>query len=247
MVLLSVGLNVFPAFLDYKMRTTPFHIPASYYNLNDNSKSFPPEMQGIANRGLILRQTLDDEEEDEEMANLMPEPKDDHNNQRNKLDTFEDEYIGNDDQDEQEDKVDPNHPDNAIQGQSQGSDSVDPPTDPMVGNEPEDDESEQPFDSDSDPAIPARRSSQMHPLAPTGFFGEEEKELDSWFEETNFAIEEEHGDTGDVMEGSDDDAIDALFREKANDRSSDATEMVSNQMDNFEAYPMDSFEDEHEV
>src|SRR6056300_1076202 len=56
MVLLSVGLNLFPAFLDYKMRTTPFNIPESFYDLHGDPKSFPPDMEGIASRGLILHQ-----------------------------------------------------------------------------------------------------------------------------------------------------------------------------------------------
>jgi hypothetical protein len=238
------------------MRTTPFTIPESFYDLHKDPKSFPPDMQGIANRGLILHHMPDDEE----MANLMPAPEETNLIQRSNLDTFEDEYMG-DDNDESEDHLNPNHTDNASQGRSLGSDSVDPPTDENAENETEDDESEQPFDSDSDPVIPSRRSSQMHPLASAGFFGEEVNELEhSLLEETNLPSEEEHGETkldetyppledehGEAMESSDDDMIDALFREKATQRSSDATQMVSNRKNEFESSPDDSSDNGSDV
>lgn len=43
-VLLSIGLNIYPAFLDYKMRTAPYLIPEDYY--------------GIANRDEVLKRLL---------------------------------------------------------------------------------------------------------------------------------------------------------------------------------------------
>ena len=239
MVLLSVGLNVLPAFLDYKMRTTPFNIPPSFYDLHDDAKSFPSDMQGIANRGLILQYTSDD---DEEMANQMPEPEEEPLIQTSNIDTFQDEEDS-DDENDAVDPSDPNHQDNSRR--SQGSDSIDPPTDPMAVDVSEDDESEQPFDSDSDPPVPSRRSSQMHPLASTGFFGDEMQQLeDSKIYESN---PQAFVDQDDAIDGSDAGAIDALFREKAHHRSSEVTENASNQLKDLESFPMESSDNEENV
>ena len=37
-VLLSLGLNIYPAFLDYKMRTAPYLIPEGYYGIANSDK-----------------------------------------------------------------------------------------------------------------------------------------------------------------------------------------------------------------
>jgi hypothetical protein len=48
MVLLGVGLNVLPAFLDYKMRTTPYSISKEYYGLEGDLESLKnPEKAGL--------------------------------------------------------------------------------------------------------------------------------------------------------------------------------------------------------
>ncbi|KAL3936512.1 MAG: hypothetical protein SGBAC_008182 [Bacillariaceae sp.] len=240
MVLISVGLNVFPAFLDYKMRTTPFNIPPSYYGLHEDPKTFPSDMQGIASRGIILPHTSS---VDEEMANQMPEPEEEPLIQTSSMDIFQDEP----DIDDQNDVTGPSDPifqDNS--GRSQGSESIDPPTDPMAVDVSEEDESEQPFDSDSDTPIPSRRSSQMHPLASTGFFQDKIQQIeDSMFGESNPPTIEE--DQDDATNDSDADVTDAVFREQARHRNSDATEMASNQMKELESLPIESSQNQEDV
>ena len=105
----------------------------------------------------------------------------------------------------------------------------------------DDDESEQEnSDSDSDEGTMSKRESQLHPLANAGFFNERVSlmEDDSMFDDMN-----PHEDQDVTMDGSETD--DGMFREKASHRSSDITEMASNQMKDLETMPTES-DDEDE-
>lgn len=57
MVLLSVGLNVLPAFLDYKMRTTPYSISKEYYGLEEDLESLKNPEKARFDRRPMLNQS----------------------------------------------------------------------------------------------------------------------------------------------------------------------------------------------